>query len=906
MKKFLSILLALAVGFTFTFGSAMSAFADTATPDEVKYYKAAGEYMATEASKNFDAAYSAITDAAPTDNYITAAAWETVKADLKALVLADIEAATETAITTDSAHGNLTGYAAADYATVFANKYFINYTDLLSWLTSDTETDKVGALVTNADNAVNAKVYAAQAQFKTNFDKYVAKYDKVDLTLYSKTTPTTGDTYYMQAVKKIAKDKELLNAYYFNADGTVNLSNKADIIWSDNFVKNFILGKTTTDSEKLAGFTGLTELFWDSANTITKDQFAVTGVKTIKGEATDESKDAATTAALKAQVAKNMAEYLATANAKKNLADDYATLYNCLAENIPNNSTLNGQIYTNTDTIISGINAGIPQITKAVKDVTELKAFAEKYAAEKDAAGNLVRDAKDVQAIVDRAELEIYAAAVGITLDTAVEYGNVTTAEAAIKALSTAGDAAKLAFDKEAKKAALNDAYKTVVDSEKYYELELAKVKAAYDAAIAKVDAATKADWTEIDYDLTKEIDKISKKVAVEGLFNTGAMKTELEKQVAALNALVNYKNSALKAYDDNRVVLADATTTLRDYYISNNARTVDEMKALTGVVDAVAATLPTIGSLDTAKKAAEAAIKALPAKIAATDKDAVKNAYDLAEAYVEMAATAYTGRSDVANRAALNTAIGDLRTAMNYEISKAYAQADKKDKAALKDIAKMVEDANDALVALGAEGNIEDPTTSNLSKIKNTEKEAVINAIKNLPLNITEADRAKVEAARALYDAYVADWTDVNDADTGYVAAEITNFSDLSLAEAALAIIDDAAKLDDKAAKAYVQDLAIAVRTAKSGKKVKVTVNADVQTLIDNGFTVEYKFYKSTKKSSGYKNTVNKTTNTYTNTNPVKGKNYYKVKLVVKNADGTVVATTPLTQCKYGVRTMK
>ena len=106
--------------------------------------------------------------------------------------------------------------------------------------------------------------------------------------------------------------------------------------------------------------------------------------------------------------------------------------------------------------------------------------------------------------------------------------------------------------------------------------------------------------------------------------------------------------------------------------------------------------------------------------------------------------------------------------------------------------------------------------------------------------------------------------------------------------------------------AKAYVQDLSIAVRTAKVGKKVKVTVKADVQTLIDNGYTVTYKFYKSTKKGSGYKNTVNKTTNTYTNTNPVKGKNYYKVKLVVKNADGAVVATTPLTQCKYGVRTIK
>ena len=115
---------------------------------------------------------------------------------------------------------------------------------------------------------------------------------------------------------------------------------------------------------------------------------------------------------------------------------------------------------------------------------------------------------------------------------------------------------------------------------------------------------------------------------------------------------------------------------------------------------------------------------------------------------------------------------------------------------------------------------------------------------------------------------------------------------------------ITDKFTADD--AKAYVQDLAIAVRTAKVGKKVKVTVNADVQTLIDNGYTVTYKFYKSTKKGSGYKNTVNKTANTYTNTNPVKGKNYYKVKLVVKNADGTVVATTPLTQCKYGVRTIK
>ena len=173
-----------------------------------------------------------------------------------------------------------------------------------------------------------------------------------------------------------------------------------------------------------------------------------------------------------------------------------------------------------------------------------------------------------------------------------------------------------------------------------------------------------------------------------------------------------------------------------------------------------------------------------------------------------------------------------------------------------------------------------------------------VITAIANLPADATEA---QVEAAKALYDAFVKDYTD---AEEPYkAAAMVTNYDKLAYLEAK---IKEANKFTNDDAKAYVQDLAIAVRTAKSGKKVKVTVNAEVQKLVDNGYTVTYKFYKSTKKGSGYKNTVNKTTNTYTNTNPVKGKNYYKVKLVVKNADGAVVATTPLTQCKYGVRTIK
>ena len=54
MKKFLSILLALAVGFTFTFGSAMSAFADDTKPN---------------ANENLDKAYQAVLAAVANETF---------------------------------------------------------------------------------------------------------------------------------------------------------------------------------------------------------------------------------------------------------------------------------------------------------------------------------------------------------------------------------------------------------------------------------------------------------------------------------------------------------------------------------------------------------------------------------------------------------------------------------------------------------------------------------------------------------------------------------------------------------------------------------------------------------------------------------------------------------------------
>ena len=109
-----------------------------------------------------------------------------------------------------------------------------------------------------------------------------------------------------------------------------------------------------------------------------------------------------------------------------------------------------------------------------------------------------------------------------------------------------------------------------------------------------------------------------------------------------------------------------------------------------------------------------------------------------------------------------------------------------------------------------------------------------------------------------------------------------------------------------DDFVKAYLQDLSIVARSVKTASgNIKVTINADVQPILDAGYTVEYKFYRSTKPRSNYGTArMIKTENVYTNTTGTKGvRYYYKAMIQVKDADGNIVATTPLSQCKYACR---
>ena len=122
--------------------------------------------------------------------------------------------------------------------------------------------------------------------------------------------------------------------------------------------------------------------------------------------------------------------------------------------------------------------------------------------------------------------------------------------------------------------------------------------------------------------------------------------------------------------------------------------------------------------------------------------------------------------------------------------------------------------------------------------------------------------------------------------------------------------IEENAAKIAK--AKSIVKDMKLVARSGKTAKKnIKAVLKSDakvkasIKELKDLGFTVKYRFYRSTKKAASYKSTVTKKTATYMNTSGKKGTKYfYKVQVRVYDENGKLVAKTALKQCKYASRT--
>ena len=337
-------------------------------------------------------------------------------------------------------------------------------------------------------------------------------------------------------------------------------------------------------------------------------------------------------------------------------------------------------------------------------------------------------------------------------------------------------------------------------------------------------------------------------------------------------------------------------------YPVMYEAYTVDELATKVAEAKAAVDAIKTMEQVAADKTAVVDAIAKLPAKKAVTlaDKDAITAVADLVADYNDLPGAIAVDETKLNDALTAYEALAakELDDAFKALDAKTITGADEAAVEALRDLYDAYEafcsDYDVTATALTNDNVL--PDTKSVKKLEKELSDAKVAEVKEmmikLPANPTAADKAQVEAARAAYEAL--------SLEEKAQVVDTLPYKNLIDAEEALGINND------EAAKAYVQDLSIKARSTKTAKGVKITIKADVQELLDSGYTVEYKFYRSTKSNKNFgKAMITKTTGTYTNTKGVKGtKYYYKAKLVVKNAEGEVVATTPLTQCLYATRT--
>ena len=159
--------------------------------------------------------------------------------------------------------------------------------------------------------------------------------------------------------------------------------------------------------------------------------------------------------------------------------------------------------------------------------------------------------------------------------------------------------------------------------------------------------------------------------------------------------------------------------------------------------------------------------------------------------------------------------------------------------------------------------------------------------------------------------------------ADEGYELVSITvngkeiantdKLTGLKTGDKVVVTFQKKSEVDTKAIAEKVGKMQTTARSSNTAKKnIRITVNTDQETnnlikeIKDLGYTVKYKYYRSTKKASKYTAKVEKDAdiNSYINTSGKKGtRYYYKVRVMVYDADGNLVAKSDLKQSSYAAR---
>ena len=135
------------------------------------------------------------------------------------------------------------------------------------------------------------------------------------------------------------------------------------------------------------------------------------------------------------------------------------------------------------------------------------------------------------------------------------------------------------------------------------------------------------------------------------------------------------------------------------------------------------------------------------------------------------------------------------------------------------------------------------------------------------------------------------------------FTTGHFSTYAIMSVEDAEKVFAQQDAKAAEQAKEIMLQ--ARSAKTAKGNIKVNLKVNEDaIKAIEDLGYTVKYKFYRSTMKNAKYVGKFETTAKTYTNTTGKKGtRYYYKARVMVYDAQGELVAKTALTQCKYACR---
>jgi len=686
-------------------------------------------------------------------------------------------------------------------------------------------------------------------------------------------------------------------------------------IYTDYFTMVYANGDSTkTPIKYVFALTTENNIVWEGVA-----KYLVTSEAAAGNVATLEALQAQAKADLAKQIAQLQTAALSFTKAQKANVTDYIIaaneLYGFVIDNTKLNAAKNGLTYDGVQIDLSAaINheaakVADSNIEKNVEAYATLETYAAKLAAEtKD--GVLVRDAEKVEKVLKAAKIAIYKKGGALWTSAPITVTGVGTGTPEALLLNSCDVATEVdAFAKEAAIEALAarlEGKLTVSGVDQYYTKEAEAVKALYAAFEETIKAATtdaelaKATGTAAFNALDKEVNKIKKTGAVDNLINPTLSATEYAK----LDAYVDYTYSvranettflaALGAALDLDVAYDNATgthTQWTKWYAEQGARTAAEVKALYEAAMATVNAVPTKAELAAEKAAVEALVAALPAKITVADKEAVIAAEEAFEAYKNNFGYGAT----IKNSAILATKLAGLKSALETEISKAisslptaakaeHKEAYKAAKALMTAYNDMVDDYDFISWTKYAAPNADFVKATNaLNTIKTAEFNAIKKAINALPINITEANRAAVEAITALYDAYVAEYSDATpvayDARTEFYGTQ--EYADY---EAALETLEDLA--EEAAAALKAEQIAsvegLKIKANSSAKKGSITVKWS--TVGNDEHVEKYQVYKSTKAQKGYKKAITTTKTSFKNTKNLKAgtRYYYKVRAYV------------------------